>query len=339
MLMLYRYVVWRRSIGPGSVNGRIEGYREAGLGTADPDFWLAFFQELGGWRLRWEGPSPVQPLWPRKAPRPDHEWLLAPDGARCGQVRLFRFPADVPAPRVGARIHDTGGIFDLDVRVADVHAWRTRLLDLGWSDFGPAVDWPFGELEVREWLAQGPDGVVVAFVQRLQPPLDPPLEPPASRGGFGHAFNSSQLVRDMEAALAFYRALGFGERVRHRGPLEGRGGEVLGLAPDCAPHTPVDLAIVAPGDALEGSIELLALPETPGEDRAPACGPGRRGLNLLRLPVVHLEAFASSRHASGLAPRAMAEWDLPPLGPVRGLALESPDGAWLELVEAKPTGD
>jgi len=316
---------------------RVDGYQEAGLGTAEPDFWLAFFQELGGWRLLWEGPSPVQPLWPRNAPRPDHEWLLAAPDAPCGFVRLFRFNDDVPAPRSGARIHDTGGIFDLDVRVADVHAWRTRLLDQGWTDFGPAVDWPFGELEVREWLAQGPDGVVVAFVQRLQPPLDPPLTPPASRGGFGHAFNSSQLVRDMESALAFYRALGFGERVRHRGPLEGRGGEVLGLAPDRAPQMPVDLAIVSPGAALEGSIELLSLPDATGEDRASACGPGRRGLNLLRLPVRALEVFAATLGASGIAPRAMAEWDLPPLGPVLGMALTSPEGAWLELVEAQNT--
>ena len=43
---------------------RVDGYREAGLGTADPDAWLALFLEDGGWSLHWEGPAAAQPLWP-----------------------------------------------------------------------------------------------------------------------------------------------------------------------------------------------------------------------------------------------------------------------------------
>lgn len=308
---------------------RIQGYSEIGLGTAEPDHWLRFFLDLGGWRVRWEGPGADQPLWPPDHPRPDHEWLLAADDRGIGQVRLFRFENAVPAPRQAAAVWDTGGIFDLDLRVRDLARWADALGSEGWSGFSEPVRWPFGDLQIGEWLGRGPDGVVVALVERLHPPLDPP--PPAA--GFGFAFNATQAVRDVDATLALFEALGFGLRVRHRGPLGGPGGEMLGLVPERAPKTPVDLAIAHPSGALEGSVELIALPETPGHDLAADCGPGRRGLNLLRFPVQGLDALAEALGRAGFAPCATARWTLPPIGPVRGIALQTPDGAWLECVE------
>lgn len=319
---------------PGPPGG-ISGYSEAGLGTADPDHWLSLFTELGGWTLHWEGPGAAQPLWPAGAPRPDHEWLLGAPDAGHGRVRLFRFPGGTPAPRAGAATWDTGGVFDLDLRVRDLHAWRDRLQARGWRGVSEPVDWPFGELQVREWLAEGPDGVILALVQRLQPPLEPG-ESAVPEAGFGPAFNSSQTVRDLARSLAFYDDLGFRTMVHHEAPLEGRGGEVLGLAREDAPRTPVGLVIVHPEARLEGSLELVSLPETPGRDLAPRCGPGTRGLNLLRFPVKDLGALAAHLEETGRLPGALsrvATWDLPPHGRVAGLSLVSPDGAWLECFE------
>ena len=205
---------------------RIEGYREAGLGTANPDAWLSLMLDHAGWTLIWEGPASPQPLWPTEDARPDHEWLLGRSGKHYGQLRLFHFPERVPTPRDGARTWDTGGIFDLDMRVRDLPEWYERLTTLGWRGISDPIDWPFGELQVREWLARGPDDVILALMQRLAPVLSPEARPGP---GLSEAFNSSQSVRDFEASLAFYEALGFQTIVRQVQPLGGRGGEVIGL--------------------------------------------------------------------------------------------------------------
>ncbi|MEM1413034.1 MAG: VOC family protein [Pseudomonadota bacterium] len=310
----------------------IHGYREAGLGTAHPEQWLTLLLDHAGWQLQWEGASGSQPLWPQGEATPDHEWLLTRPGRDHGQLRLFRFTDRVPAPRAGADNWDTGGIFDLDVRVRNLKAWYVTLRELGWRAISEPVDWPFGELQVREWLARGPDDVILALMQRLAPSLPSDAQPGA---GFSAAFNSSQTVRDFNASLAFYEALGFRLMVRHEAPLGGRGGEVIGLSPDVASETTVALAIMHPQAVLEGSVELVALPDRAGRDLSAACGPARRGLNLLRFPVQGLDALLQHLATTGIASTARARWDLPGWGEVEGVAVVSPDGAWLELIEAR----
>lgn len=315
------------------MNWHVSGYREAGLGTARPEHWLSLLLDEGGWTIRWEGPAGPQPLWPEGDARPDHEWLLAKPGLRYGQLRLFHFPERVRAPRAGASTWDTGGIFDLDMRVRDVHAWHERLTALDWGGVSDPVDWPFGELQVREWLGRGPDDVILALMQRLAPALPPEARPGP---GLSEAFNSSQTVRDFDASIAFYEALGFQTVVRQEQPLGGRGGEVIGLSPGDAPRTEVALGIVHPEAVLEGSVELVALPGTPGRDLAGACSPGMRGLNLLRFPVQGLENLLLHLDASGITPQTRASWNLSAWGEVQGAAVTTPDGAWLELIETVP---
>ncbi|MEE4173533.1 MAG: hypothetical protein V2I57_04710 [Xanthomonadales bacterium] len=305
------------------------GYAEAGLGTADPGFWLRFFMDQGGWSLIWDGPASGQPLWPHAAARPGHEWLLGQRDWPTGKVRLFAFDPDVPAPRHGANTWDTGGIFDLDLRVRDLPAWARRLEADGFTGMSEPITWPFGELRIGEWLAQGPDGVVLALVERLHPPL----ENPGPASGFGHAFNSSQSVRDVDAHLALFKALGFQPRLRQIEPLGGRGGEMLGLPANAAGTTVVDLAISHPTGELDGSVEFVAFPDHPGRHVAATASPGCRGLNLLRFPVTNIDAMARDLAESGFEFRGPLDWQLPPLGAVRGVALGTPDGSWLEFIE------
>jgi hypothetical protein len=305
------------------------GYEEAGLGTATPDFWLDCFLKRGGWSLLWEGPGSEHPLWPEAAPRPRREWLLGRADWPTGKVRLFEFDAAIPAPRDGAHTWDTGGIFDLDVRVRDLPAWAKRLEADGFRGVSEPVTWPFGELRIGEWLARGPDGVVLALVERMHPPLDGP----GPGAGFSHAFNSSQTVRDVNAHLGLFAALGFQPRIRQVEPLGGRGGEMLGLPAEDARTTPVDLAICHPTGELDGSVEFVALPETTGRHVDALASPACRGLNLLRFPVTGVEAMAQALVDRGIEPSARATWRLPPHGMVRGFALRTPDGSWMEFFE------
>jgi catechol 2,3-dioxygenase-like lactoylglutathione lyase family enzyme len=306
------------------------GFMEQGLGTASPGTWLDLLLGPGGWTCQWEGPATPHPLWPAAAPRPVHEWLLARDGTDAGAIRLFHFPEETPVLRRGAMAWDTGGLFDIDLRVRSVDEWTATLLEPQWHGISAPVNWRLGDLQVREWLARGPDGVILALIERLSPALVPPA--PA---GLSHAFNATQTVRDLDRSLAFYQSLGFELLSRQAGPLPEGGGMVLGLSPAAAKSTPVDLAILSTGDQLNGSIELVSLPTIRGRDLACSSGPGNRGLNLLRIPVRGLESLTLDLQRQGIEVTAMARWECAPHGMVRGMALRSPDGAWLELLETE----
>lgn len=311
---------------------RPRGYAEAVLGVRDTGPWREFFCQLGDWEVLHAGPAGA--AGPATTTAGAEELLLGRLEWPCGRVRLVAEPAgaaDLIRPQ-DSMPWDTGGIFDLDIRCADLHHLREQMLELGWADLSRVVDWQFGDLHIREWLARGPEGVVVAVVQRLYPPLDPPLP----LRGFGNAFNSSQTVGDIDAALGFYAALGFESLARHSGPLGGGGGEVLGFSAEAARDTPVELAIVAPDGAMNGSVELVAMPQSPGRDLAARAAPGGLGIRALRFPVPDLPAFARRLAREGLAPVAgPAEVRLEPFGTKSMLAVRSPDGALLEFYEER----
>lgn len=312
------------------MNWKTGAFKEQGLGTADPQPWLDLLLGPGGWECRWEGAASEQPLWPAAMPRPDHEWLLSRPGTDTGAVRLFHFSKHTPLSRVDAMAWDTGGFFDIDLRVARVDEWTQRLSAPCWSGFSEPINWRLGELKVREWLVRGPDGVVLALIERLDPPLDPPAGP-----GLGHAFNATQTVRDMDKTIAFYQALGFDVLARHSGPLKDGGGAVLGLAIDEADSLAVELAILSTNNELNGSIELLALAGRPGRDLSAATGPGCLGLNIMRIPVRGLDALCGDLQQNNRVIEKHARWEIQPYGLVHGIAVRTPDGAWLEFFEVE----
>ncbi len=108
----------------------------------------------------------------------------------------------------------TGGLLDANARVRDVEAVYRDLTALGWRGLTRPTRLVFGPFTVQEVLMEGPDGVVLAFVEREASPLTgwPNLRV-ASR-----LFNSTQTVRSLDRALAFYaNALGFETYLTHDG--------------------------------------------------------------------------------------------------------------------------
>ncbi|MEM1412081.1 MAG: hypothetical protein AAGH19_06950 [Pseudomonadota bacterium] len=89
---------------------------------------------------------------------------------------------------------------------------------------------------------------------------------------------------------------------------------------------------------LEGSVELVGFPDTSSQHPASDTGPGARDLDLLRFPVRNLEGLPVHLEQQGIPIEAMARWPQSPHGVVRGLAVTSPDGAWLEFIEAEDPG-
>lgn len=303
---------------------RLRGYREAEIGVADPGPWHALLSGVGEWELLYAGDG--------RETGDLAEWVYGRGGEDHGAIRLVQRDPTRAANRDRAAAWDTGGLFDLDVRVRDLPAMKPLLESMGLRGISEPVDWRFGALDVREWLARGPDGVIFAFMQRLAPPLD--VEPGP---GFSHAFNASQTVHDLEKAIDWYRRLGFRTVVHHEAPLPGRGGEVLGLSVEQAPRQSVGLVILSPTGALEGSVELVSLPGLTGRNLSDQADPSGRGLCRLRFPVDELDAFEDHCVQQGLKPRARQNGaSLPPWGTVNNLSLRSPEGAWLEFYETVP---
>lgn len=316
----------------------ITGIREAGLCVSELESWLELFTRHGGWQIQHQGftDDALRQLWPAHGSQPVQEVLLQRPGEAFGKVRLFKFAGIEQQPiRAQAMPWDTGGIFDLDLRVDQLSQWHQLLSERHWGGISPPVDWQFGNLKIREWLALGPESVVIAFIQRLAPPLEgPPLG-----HGFGHMFNSSQTVSHMRDAVAFYEYLGFKTMVSHYGPLEGGGGAVLGLEPEILDKEPVELVIMHPQGIMEGSVELVALPHRPGQRVDERALPHNLGLNLLRFEVEGIKSLAARL---SLLPKTIVRGPVPthlePVGAVDLLATRTPDGAWLEFYQRRGSG-
>jgi catechol 2,3-dioxygenase-like lactoylglutathione lyase family enzyme len=313
---------------------QIGGFTEAGISTTDPTGWISFLQAVGGWDLIWQGCSSAaqKRLWGIDEACAVNEWLLGRPEANNGHIRLFQFDITDPVEiRKGTQTCDPGGIFDLNIRVENIDPYVTELESRGWRGVSPPIGWTFMGLSVREWLTVGPDSVILALIERVAPPL----EGWGRIEKFSRVFNSSQIVSSMDAALAFYEKLGFERLMRHQGPLEGNGGRVLGLSEAEAPTTAVDLSIVQPAGALDGSVELVKIEDVVGRHVGHLAQPWNLGMNLLRFPVTGFGSFVEHLKKEQLMPadNKIESMLLAPYGQTRMLALQSPDGAWLEFYD------
>lgn len=311
------------------------GFSEVGLSTRDIDAWIEFLTQVGGYEEIWRGDAPAgsKTLWQVPADRRVQECLVGCPGEKTGYIRLFQFhDTEQEEIRRGANVWDSGGIFDVDIRVPEVLPLVSQLEQHGFNGISPPVDWQFGPFKVREWIATGPDSVSVAIMQRLAPPLEG-WDFPAV---FGRMFNSSQVVADLDRAIGFYHQLGFAEVMRHSGPMPGKGGEMLGLPSATAHLVPVHLVILQPFGVMEGSVELVWIEGMDGQDVSARSWPCNLGFNLVRFPVDDLTAYASRIRAAGISivgGRTIPS-RLEPFGGTEVMAVQTPDGVWLEFYQA-----
>ncbi|RMF97256.1 MAG: VOC family protein, partial [Gammaproteobacteria bacterium] len=286
------------------------------------------------WEVAWRGeadPRLVEAWRLPEAARID-EMLLRNPGTDRGFVRLVRITgAPQQQIRSNGQTWETGGIFDLNVRVTDVPARFAELQARDWQGYADPIRFTFGPFVVREWLGRGPDGVVFALIQREQPPLE---GWPLIRG-FSRSFNSTQIVRDLAASLDFYVGLlGFQVYVETEGPSPEPGPNVLGLPYELAATVSRHTVIVDPAGANEGSVELIEFDGLSGRDFAERARPPNLGVLALRFPVDDVPALAKRLADRNWPLEARSRLALPPYGEVELLALRGPNGEWLEFFEA-----
>ena len=316
------------------------GYQEAVFSVSDADEWIELFESVAGWQVVHDGTLDEAQIdaWDLPSSVTAREVVVANPGTSRGFVRLLQFGGMAQRQiRSDASVWDTGGWFDVNFRVVDLAQTHKALQARGWQASSGPVEFSFGPFIVREWIARGPDGIVFANIERVQPPLEdwPQLK------RMSRIFNATQIVPDIEEARAFYRdKLGFETYLDHNAPSETAGPNVLGLPYNLAPEITRLISIVHPTGINEGSVELLQFDGLEGEDFSPHAVPPNLGIISLRFPVADMQAFRD--HATLVGLDVIVEpsvIDMPPYGERTIMAVRGPGGAWLEFYEQAQAGE
>lgn len=316
------------------------GYQEAVFSVSDAVAWRRFFEDVAGWELLYDGDTDNRLLrgWQLPDGAGARELVLGNPGTTRGYVRLVEF-SGVPQRQIrsNAQTWDTGGWFDVNSRILDMATQFAELQARHWQAVSDPVEFAFGPFVVREWLARGPDGIVIALIERVRPALE----------GWPHLrkmsqfFNATQIVRDIDAARAFYiDTLGFEIYLEHNGASQEAGMNVLGLPHNLATEVSRSITIVHPDGTNLGSVELLQFDGVTGRDFSALAVPPNLGVLMLRFPVSDVDAFATHM-ASRSVDIAMSptEAALPPYGTVRIMAVRGPGGVWIEFFEPAADDD
>ena len=308
------------------------GFQEVVLSVQDVEPWKTFFTDVAGWDLRHE--SPVDPGLVKHWGLPDHisvtEALMANAGTETGFVRLVSITGvERPVIRSNDQSWDTGGIFNFNMRVKDMASAQEELEAIGFQASSDPTEFTFGPFRVKEWIVRGRDGVRFALIERIEPVLEgwPNLNK------FSRAFNSTQVVSDIEGTLAFYRdLLGMEIYLENVGASAEEGPNVLSLPYNLTTQIPRTVYILHPDGLNDGSVEILSFDGAIGRDFSERAVPPNRGILGLRFPVSDWDGFLNLLSEKEIpivaGPTAL---ELKPYGKVNIVAIQSPEGAWLEF--------
>ena len=305
------------------------GFTDVVITTAHIESLRDFFSALG-WTCRGELLSSDEvAFWSLDAPPSRAARMRLPSGS-C-TVTLIDVSPETPLARpLTMPVTAPGGLFDINMRTCDSDWSRQFLLDYGWRVLVEPVAWQFGDVLTKEGLFIQDDGVVLAVMERLHPPLD--------HVGFDRMsdiFNATQMVTSAEDTARFLAALGFRVFIDHLGPLPGEGANVLQLEHVPEEEGAIRLLILHPDAAMDGSIELIETLQTAQLPIDPPTAPAR-GLTALAIPHANIEALFARLLASewfDQIEQPLAERALWGREAVPSFSVRAPDGGRLDLYQ------
>ena len=183
------------------------GFEEVLLSVKDDQPWLDLLVTHAGWRIiHADSLSKEMISILNLATEKNHrECVISPPDTNTGRLRLLiSDPPNKRTMRGNKSSWDTGGIFDLNIRVKDINVSHALFKKFGWQEISEPIHWNFGSSEVKEVLMKNDDGIILALIQRIAP--EPPswhLDP------VSRVFNSSLIVRNMSENIDFFSKLGF----------------------------------------------------------------------------------------------------------------------------------
>lgn len=262
---------------------RRTGFNQIVLTTAQPNQLLRFFVELGWSDKTLALGVDALDYWDSPRQTNDLRLLQAP-GTDC-TVILITCDNSIPLYRpLNSMIIQPGGLFDFNMRTKNAEFAVDYLTTHGWEMLVDPVPWQFGASSVKEMLAIQNDGIVLAAMERVSPPLEG-----IEFDRFSDIFNATQIVTDIKASSDFFSALGFNTFVDYQGNMPGEGPRVLGLQDTPVKEAEICLTISHPSGLMNGSIELISTPNQTVEP-LPERSFGR-GIHRLRIPVDNLEGL------------------------------------------------
>jgi len=309
---------------------QIEGWRETLVSVRNFSDYDIFFDEVAQWELRDKGVVSKQQLkaWQLPESASATYRLYANKGAKSGFIRLLQFNGvEQRYIRQDSQSWDTGGIFDINVRVIDMEGVAEKLRALGWKARAPITRFVFGPYDVKEWIVASPDGLEIALISRISPTLEgwPNLK------AISRTFNSTQVVRDFDQAIDFYHeVLGFKMVQQEHGYLSKEPGpNSLGFPYNVQTVNPRKVFIMSPSGKNEGSVEILKILGIDGADHSPHSNLPNLGIAALRFPVSNIAEF------NQYLKKQQVDWvhELQSVDGRQSLIIKSPEGAWLEFHE------
>lgn len=317
-----------------------EPWFEAVISVRNLDQTGAFFTEVGGYELRWEGDASGSELAFYDLPEAASARVrvLGVPGVAQPTIRFLQFENAGPSQpmRPGAHAWDTGCYFSLMLRMKDIQGIYEEALDLGWLTETPIAPLEFGASKLRIVIFKGPHGVQVQGYERLSPPL-PEAFPAFER--MSPPFNIMQMARDRDATYAFTtEVLGF-TTFHHGKPYTSQTEKPmpLGIPINITDTSRYRASIVAPAAGEMGRLEMIELMDLKGFDHRDRCAAPNLGLLAVRYPVTSAADTARTLQLRGgeLSQKTIAV-DLGNGRSGHALAIDSPDGARIEFVELQP---
>lgn len=315
------------------LNFKLCGFTETVFIVPDAELAAQFYVSNAGWEIKNKAPvdKKLKQLWQLPEKARIKQILVGNIGEERGYVRLIEIQnVAQKAIRANTQSWDTGGIFDVNVRVTDMAKKSAELQQSGWFSTTPPQQFTFGPFVVKEWITKDVNGVAFALIERLQPTLEgwPNLK------AFSRVFNSTQVVKDVAVSRHFYeKILGFKPYLEHKGASKVAGPNILGLPHNLTTQIERSVYILHPEGKNEGSVEVLQFHGATGEDRSHLASPPNLGIVTLRFPTNNLKALHTHLQNNQVEIVSKTQLDLPPYGLVDMLAIRTPDNTWLEFYQ------
>lgn len=312
----------------------VEGFQEVLFSVSNLKQTAEFYQKVVGYEVIYQGNANPElgKFWELSKEVEIEEVLLANKGDSKGCIRLVKFHNVVQEQiRSSAHSWDTGAIFDINLRSKDLAATFKEFQENGWNGISDPIRYQFGPFDVSEVLMKGPDGIVIAMMERHAPPLEgfPNLKK------LSHVFNSSHISRNVEITLDFFTNK-LGWKIYMHAESTGRNAvaNVLGFPHNINPNIELPVYIVHPSGSNLGSLEFLEVKGLTGTDFSDKGIPPNLGILMYRFPVSDAKAYAEKLVGNGVKLKLPLQTiNIAPYGNFLTFAIQSPDGIWIEFIE------
>lgn len=309
-------------------------WQEAVVSVGDLAATQTFFTEIGGFDVLWRGRLEEDEVafygLPKEAE--GEVVLLGQSGFATGQIRLVKFSnAGRQEPmRPGGHAWDNGCYFSLMVRMKNMDQIYDQAIAAGWWTETPITPLSFGTSKLKVVIFRGPQGLQVQGYERLAPPL-PDTIPAFDK--MSAPFNMMQMVRDRDAAYAFFTdKLGF-DTFYHGKPFRSQKPEPMpiGIPINITDRSAYAASITYPVAGEFGRMEMIETVDLKGYDFRDRCHAPNYGILAVRFPVDDLLAARAHLERADIKVLSEGQISLAPGHGQKAIAVSTPDGARVEF--------